>query len=127
MLLSRRTQRLALGACVVSAGCSSPVSTTLIADELVALTASDSICAVGAAPAKEASRDFARMVMVMTRSAPATGRFVLVKVDSLNRPREFLASVSKEVDHTMRMQSAIVSFDASGNVSNARSAALTDA
>lgn len=120
MLLSRPTQGLALAACVATASCSSHVSTTPIADELVALPASDLNCAVGAASADEASPDFARKIMVRTRSTPAAVRFVFVKVDSLNRPREFVAGVSEEVDHAAKMQSTFVSFDVSGHVTDSR-------
>ena len=125
MFISRPFRVLAIAASVVTAGCSAPVSTTLIADDLTALSAADTICRVLPAPSKEASRDFVRMILFLTRDSPASGRAILMKLDSTNHVRDFSAGVSKESEHIMRMQVAAASFDATGNMSNARRRFLT--
>ena len=107
-------RRVAIIACLAASACAAPVT----ADDLVALSASDSTtCREVWQDSARASRGIARMIAI--EATRPGSRFVGVAVDSSNHPRFFTSMVNRKAGTTMKMQSASASYDATGRMSQA--------
>ena len=95
---------------LTATACASPV----VADDLAALSASDTTCQEIRQDSARASRGFARMLMI-EMPAPMS-RFVSVGVDSLNHARVFSAMINQKAGTAMKMQMVSASYDANGRM-----------
>jgi hypothetical protein len=97
--LRHTIRRVAIVACLATSACAAPVT----ADDLVALSASDTTCRELQQDSARASRGISRMIRIEA-TRPAS-RSVFVAVDSLNHPRFFSSMVNRKAGTTMKMQS----------------------